>query len=69
MTGIELYQRLINLSFAIPTILVTAFPDKALMDRALKAGVICCLSKPVDDEHLDSCIRSALSGEAIRGSS
>jgi FixJ family two-component response regulator len=62
MTGIELYRRLINLGYAIPTILVTAYPDKVVMDRALKAGVTCCLSKPVDDEHLERCLRSALGG-------
>jgi FixJ family two-component response regulator len=65
MTGIELYQRLINLGYEIPTILVTAYPDKVVMDRALKAGVTCCLSKPVDDKHLDRCLQLALGGKAI----
>ena len=68
MTGIELYGRLINLGYAIPTILVTAYPDKVVRDRALKAGVTCYLSKPVDDAELERCLRSALSGKAIGGS-
>jgi len=60
MTGVELYGRLTTLGFAIPTILVTAYPDDAVRDRALKDGVVCYLSKPVDDEDLDRCVRSAL---------
>ena len=68
MTGIELYGRLINLGYAIPTILMTAYPDKVVMGRAMKAGITCYLSKPVDDEELERCLRSALSGRANGGS-
>src|SRR6516225_7629743 len=60
MTGVEFHARLIKLGHAIPTILVTAYPDEAVRDRALKDGVVCHLSKPVDDEELDRCLRSAL---------
>ena len=60
MTGVELHGRLINLGCAIPTILITAYPDEAVRDQALKDGVICYLSKPVDDCDLERCIRSAL---------
>ena len=61
MTGVELHGRLTKLGYAIPTILVTAYPDEAVRDRALEAGVVCYLSKPVDDEDLERCLRSALS--------
>ena len=60
MSGVELHGRLIELGYAIPTILVTAYLDKAVRDQALKDGVACYLSKPVDDEDLDRCLRSAL---------
>ena len=60
MTGVELYGHLINLGCTIPTILITAYPDEAVRDQALKDGVICYLSKPVDDWDLERCIRSAL---------
>jgi FixJ family two-component response regulator len=60
MTGVELYERLIKLGYAIPTILVTAYPDEVVRDRALKDGVVCYLSKPVDDEDLERCLHSAL---------
>ena len=61
MSGVELHGRLIKLGYAIPTILVTAYPDEVVRDRALKDGVFCYLSKPVDDGDLERCLRSALS--------
>ena len=60
MSGVELHGRLIKLGYAIPTILLTAYPDEVVRDRALKDGVVCYLSKPVDDRELERCIRSAL---------
>jgi FixJ family two-component response regulator len=62
MTGVELHGRLVNSGYTIPTILVTAYPDEVVRDRALKDGVVFYLSKPVDDEDLERCLRSALSG-------
>jgi FixJ family two-component response regulator len=59
MTGIELYRRLIETGRAIPTILVTAYPDDEARAHALKEGVICYLRKPVDDEQLKRCLRAA----------
>ena len=65
MTGVELHKNLTDAGYAIPTILVTAYPNEAVRNRALKNGVVCYLSKPVDDEHLERCLRSALeSGNA-----
>jgi FixJ family two-component response regulator len=61
MTGVELYSHLIDTGYAIPTILVTAHPNDADRARALNDGVICYLPKPVDDDHLMRCLRTALS--------
>jgi len=64
MTGIELYRHLIDAGRAIPTILVTAYPNDVDQARALNDGVICYLRKPVDEQHLSRCLRAALtSGE------
>jgi FixJ family two-component response regulator len=64
MTGFELHRRLIAAGYAIPTILVTAYPDEDVRARALKDGVVCYLRKPVDEEDLVRCLRAALqSGE------
>ena len=60
MTGLELYWRLIDAGHAIPTILVTAFPNDGDRARALNDGVACYLAKPVDEEHLTRCVREAL---------
>lgn len=60
MTGVELHKRLVEAGLAIPTILVTAYPNEAVRNRALKEGVVCYLPKPVDDDHLERCLRSAL---------
>jgi FixJ family two-component response regulator len=60
MTGVELHRHLVDAGYAIPTILVTAYPDEAIRDQALRDGVVCFLNKPVDDKHLDRCLRSAL---------
>jgi FixJ family two-component response regulator len=64
MTGIELYLHLIDAGRAIPTILVTAYPNDVDHARALNDGVVCYLRKPVDQQHLIRYLRAALtSGE------
>jgi FixJ family two-component response regulator len=60
MTGLDLHRHLVDAGYAIPTILVTAYPDDVVRDRALKAGIVCYLGKPVDDDYLERCLRSAL---------
>ena len=66
MTGFELHRRLVDTGHTIPTILVTAYPDEAVRKRALKDGIHCYLCKPVDDDHLEHCLRSALQPENPR---
>jgi FixJ family two-component response regulator len=60
ISGIELHRRLTELGHDIPTILVTAYPNEAVRDRALADGVVCYLTKPFDDNSLIGCVRSAL---------
>jgi FixJ family two-component response regulator len=64
MTGIELHERLTALGYAIPTILITAYPNDAARDRVLAAGVVCYLSKPFDKDALIECVRAALRPQA-----
>jgi response regulator of citrate/malate metabolism len=42
------------------TILITAYPDEVVADRALKDGVVCYLIKSVDDDRLERCLHSVL---------
>jgi FixJ family two-component response regulator len=61
MTGVELHKHLVGAGYAIPTILVTAYPDAG---NALNDGLVCYLRKPVDENHLIRALRAALqSGE------
>ena len=70
MTGIELYRRLIDTGRAIPTILVTAYPNDVDRARALNDGVVAYLRKPVNEQHLKDCLRAALtSGESSQENS
>ena len=60
MTGLELYQQLSAFGNRVPTILITAYPDDSVRERALTAGVIGYLNKPFKEDDLLACIRSAL---------
>ena len=67
MTGIELYQHLIETGHVIPTILVTAYPDDGVQERMLILGVECYLRKPLVEAELIDCLRSAVAhGKAPR---
>ena len=60
MSGPELFRHLIQENHAMPTILVTAYPNSADRDRAMSDGVVCYLRKPVDESNLSKCIGRAL---------
>jgi FixJ family two-component response regulator len=60
MTGIELHKHLIDSGFAIPTILITGYPDESAQARAIAQGVLCYLSKPCDEDLLINCVHLAL---------
>jgi FixJ family two-component response regulator len=60
LSGIDLHRHLIAAGHAIPTILVTAYPNDVDRARALNDGVVCYLRKPVDELHLKECLRAAL---------
>jgi FixJ family two-component response regulator len=60
MTGIELYRHLMQIGRAIPTILITAYPNELDRAKALIDGVICYLRKPIDERDLIRCLDEAL---------
>ena len=60
MTGIELYQHLIERGHGIPTILITAYPDDGVQERMLTLGVDCYLRKPLVEAVLIDCLQSAV---------
>jgi len=68
MSGIELQDHLTDRGYRTPMIFITAFPDTNSEARALKAGAVCFLSKPFDQEtllvHLAEALRRAESQPA-----
>jgi imidazolonepropionase-like amidohydrolase len=58
---LDLRRHLVASGKTIPTILITAYPNDSVRERALRDGVVCYLSKPFDENDLLSCIRSSLS--------
>ena len=54
------HRRLQGLGYPIPTILITAYPDDGDRASALTDDIVCYLSKPVADNDLLACVRSAL---------
>ncbi len=57
MTGLELYQKLVASHRAIPTVLMTAYPDERVRTQALKAHVVGYLVKPFAAEELLTLVR------------
>jgi FixJ family two-component response regulator len=60
MTGVELHEYLIKAGQAIPTILITAYPDDRVRAGALDNGVLAYLVKPFSETDLNRYVRFAL---------
>jgi FixJ family two-component response regulator len=63
MSGLDLHRSLVDAGQAIPTILVTAYPNDTDRARALNDGVVCYLGKPIDESLLTRCLRAALGSD------
>jgi FixJ family two-component response regulator len=60
MSGIELQSRLVSAGHHIPIIFVTAFAEEAVRARVLGDGALACLSKPLREQSLITCLDRAL---------
>jgi FixJ family two-component response regulator len=61
MSGVDLQDHLSQNGFNIPIIFITAYSDEATKERALNAGAICFLRKPLDiGRRLIDCLNAAL---------
>jgi FixJ family two-component response regulator len=61
MSGVDLQDHLSQNGFDIPIIFITAYSDEATKERALNAGAICFLRKPLDiGRRLIDCLHAAL---------
>jgi CheY-like chemotaxis protein len=59
MTGIQLCKHLMETGDAIPTILITAYPDDNDRAKMRNLGVECYLRKPLVEKELIGCLRAA----------
>jgi FixJ family two-component response regulator len=66
MTGLELHQHLIATNRAIPTILMTAYPDERTQAQAIRGNVVAYLIKPFAADELLACVRRAVRSHADR---
>jgi FixJ family two-component response regulator len=66
MNGLELHERLSTSGFDIPVIFLTAYPEETVRARALNAGAVCFLRKPLDlqGRRLAECVEKALKRRA-----
>lgn len=60
MTGLEMLEVLKVSRKTLPVIMITARSDAGFKDRALRAGAVALLDKPVADDDLVRAIDSAL---------
>jgi FixJ family two-component response regulator len=60
MSGIELYERLRDTGWRIPTILISAYHDELYRLNACRAGILSCLRKPFTPDALLEHIAAAV---------
>jgi len=67
MNGLELHERLSTSGVDIPVIFITAYPEEAVRARALNAGAVCFLHKPLDlqGRRLAECVEKALKSRGM----
>jgi FixJ family two-component response regulator len=60
MSGLDLQDRLVASGHRIPIIFITAYSGENVRARAMKAGAVAFLSKPVNPDHLVGLLEKAL---------
>jgi two-component system, LuxR family, response regulator FixJ len=65
-TGFELQEAIVKLDESLPIIFLTGHGDIPMSVRAIKAGAVDFLTKPVRKETLLQAVRTALAGSAER---
>jgi FixJ family two-component response regulator len=68
MTGVELLEHLAATSSTVPAVIITGRDDLQMRMRAMQAGAVAYLLKPLDGEDLLQALKEALNGGCLRGS-
>ncbi|NUY01439.1 response regulator transcription factor [Paraburkholderia youngii] len=64
ITGLEMYETLLQLGSAPPIIFITAFPSDATLKQAMTLGAICVFSKPIDPAQIQQRLEEIGSADA-----
>jgi FixJ family two-component response regulator len=67
MTGMALHDHLVAQGHLIPTILITACPTSSERDRAIAAGAVSYLAKPLSENVLLEIVRGTLNAACAAG--
>lgn len=60
LNGVEVQRRLREAGHRIPTIFMTAYPEKHTRAAAMRGGAVGYFTKPVSQQQLISCLEAAL---------
>ena len=60
LSGFELADRLREMGYSVPMIMITARAEPALEQQALARGIVCLLRKPFAADALMDCVERAL---------
>ena len=69
MSGLELQEELLKRNLVLPLILISGHADVALAVRAMRAGALTVLEKPVDEQELIDAVYQALNGNGAAAGS
>jgi two-component system CheB/CheR fusion protein len=69
MTGVELLEHLAATGSTLPAVIITGRDDLQMRMRAMQAGAVAYLLKPLDEQDLLQALQKALMGGCLRGSS
>jgi FixJ family two-component response regulator len=66
MSDLKLQEELANAKVPVPVVFITGHPDIAIAVRAMKAGAVDFLAKPVRDQDLLDAVFAALERDRVR---
>jgi FixJ family two-component response regulator len=69
MTGVELLEHLAATGRPLPAVIITGRDDLQMRMRAMQAGALAYLLKPLDGEEFLQALKEALNGGCLRDSS
>ena len=66
LSGLEFQQQLAKENIPIPVIIITGYADVPISVRAMKAGAIEFLTKPIRDQEFLEAVQAALKRDSLR---